>query len=86
MIPGLIHDYGYRYAQLWKKDGNGDLIPYGLNAKRKYWDRLFRDIGENLNGTAIIDYFAWLAVRMGGCIAWKKRRKFNEPPQKPKLN
>ncbi len=58
LIPGLIHDYGYRYAQLWKKDGNGDLVPYSKNAKRKYWDRLFRDVGKKLNGIAIVDYVA----------------------------
>lgn len=83
LIPGLIHDYGYRYDQLWRKNTSGQIEPYMENAGRKAWDDLFRDVGMQVNGFAIIDVIAWIGVRIGGCFAWHKHRQENEIPEPP---
>ena len=83
LIPGLIHDYGYRFNQLWCKNASGQIAPYMENAGRKFWDDLFQDVGIQVNGFAIIDFIAWIGVRIGGCFAWRKHRQENEIPQPP---
>ncbi|MEJ2641671.1 MAG: DUF1353 domain-containing protein [Desulfosarcinaceae bacterium] len=75
LIPGLIHDYAYRYDYLIAVDGNGNRSKYKANAGRKQWDRLFREVGKDVNGLALIDMLAWLALSVGGWWAWYRRRK-----------
>ena len=86
LIPGLIHDYGYRYDQIWQKNANGEIEPYMKEAGRKAWDDLFRTVGIQVNGFAGIDFIAWLGLRIGGCFAWYKHRQANESPVLPRLN
>jgi hypothetical protein len=86
LIPGLIHDYGYRYDQIWQKNVNGDIEPYMKEAGRKAWDDLFRTVGIQVNGFAGIDFIAWLGVRIGGGFAWHQHRQANESPVMPRLN
>ncbi len=85
LIPGLIHDYGYKYDQLWKKDENNKIIEYMRGAGKNYWDKLFLEVGKQVNGFALIDRIAWLGVAIGGGGAWNKHRANDESPQKPKL-
>lgn len=75
LIPGLIHDYAYRYDYLIAVDGNGNRSKYKENAGRKQWDRLFREVGKDVNGLTLIDMLAWLALSVGGWWAWYRRRK-----------
>ena len=86
LIPGLIHDYGYRYDQIWQKNANGEIEPYMKEAGRKAWDDHFRTVGLQVNGFAGIDFIAWLGLRIGGCFAWHKHRQTNESPVPPRLN
>jgi Protein of unknown function (DUF1353) len=86
MIPGLIHDYGYRYNQLWQKHVNGNIEPYMKEAGRKAWDDLFRTVGEQVNGFAGIDTIAWAGLRLGGWFAWWRHRRRNEIPVPPELD
>ena len=86
MIPGLIHDYAYRYNQLWQKNVNGEIEPYMKKAGRKAWDDLFKTVGEQVNGFAVIDFIAWLGLRVGGWFAWWRHRRRNETPEPPVLN
>ena len=83
LIPGLIHDYGYKHDQLWTKDENGEIKPYQEKAGKKYWDTLFKNIGKEINGFAVIDFIAWLGVVLAGRCAWHRYRKINEPAVKP---
>ena len=83
LIPGLIHDYGYKYDQLWTKDEKDQVRPYREGAGRKYWDYLFKAVGKEVNGFSFIDYLAWLAVKLGGGFAWRAHRKNNKQPKKP---
>ena len=82
LIQGLIHDYGYRYRQLWKVE-NGTLSPYKKGGTKTTWDRLFRETGRAVNGMSFINFAAWLAVYLGGCFAWRSNRRKNERPVVP---
>ncbi len=74
-IPGLIHDYGYKYDKLLFKDQNGNIADYKSGAGKAYWDKLFRQVGRDVNGMAFIDIMAWIALAIGGWIPWLKHRK-----------
>ena len=74
---------GYRFNQLWRKNASGQIEPYMENVGRKAWDDLFRDVGLQVNGFAIIDFIAWFGVRVGGFLAWRKHLQENEIPEPP---
>lgn len=82
LVPGLIHDYGYKYDQLWKVVDE-EILPFKLGAGKDYWDDLFRKIGKDVNGFTLINYLAWLGVKLGGRSTWKKNRARNEQAIKP---
>ncbi len=86
LIPGLIHDYGYRFNLIWQKTASGDLAPYMEDVGQKAWDDLFKTVGVQVNGFAVIDYIAWLGLRIGGCFAWNRHRDANQTPVPPVLN
>ncbi len=86
LIPGLIHDYGYRYRQLWTvSEAIGETIPYEEGQRKSYWDRLFWRVGKQVNGTRIINLLAFLAVYLGGYGAWRgnRKREKTEPVTRP---
>ena len=85
LIPGLIHDYGYRFNLIWQKTATGEIAPYMEDVGQKDWDDLFRRVGVQVNGFAIIDYIAWLGLRIGGCFAWNKHREADQTPVPPEL-
>lgn len=76
LIPGLIHDYGYKYNQLWKRESDSKIVAYMNKAGKSYWDKLFLEVGEQVNGFALIGRIAFLGIVLGGSWARKK------PPQK----
>lgn len=69
LIPGLVHDYGYKYAAILTDSAD----PHVKNQKQM--DVLFRDIAINVNGFTIINYIAYYALRLGGWFAWNGHRK-----------
>jgi hypothetical protein len=83
LIPGLIHDYGYKFDLLWQVNTDGTVTTYLEKSDRKHWDDLFRCVGQQVNGFSFIDTLAWIGLRLGGCFAWNKHRKNNEIPEKP---
>ena len=83
LVPGLIHDFAYRYDYLWARDQNEGLYKYGENRGQKYWDGVFRDVGIQVNGLTIIDTLAWLTLYAFGRFAWRGNRKLNEPELQP---
>ena len=54
-------------------------------AGKSYWDRLFLEVGKQVNGFALIDRIAWLGILIGGGGTWRKHRATDENPQKPEL-
>ena len=85
LIPGLIHDYAYRYGQLWalENEEDGEVSPYGKGKGKAFWDRLFRKTGRKVNGMSFINFAAWLAVYLFGGCAWRSHRKADREPPLP---
>ena len=85
MVPGLIHDYGYRYNMLWGIDEESNTFKYQENAGKKHWDKLFRDVATQVNGLWMINVVAWMTVLAFGWWSWWERRKQNERPTEPDM-
>lgn len=71
LMGGLIHDYGYKYATLLKKDKKNTIG----SRDQKWMDQTFRDINIEQNGFHFLNYLAYWALRLGGFVAWNKHRK-----------
>ena len=72
LIGGLIHDYGYKYETLLRKNKTTNGI-----RSQKWMDKTFRDINLEVNGFYFLNYLAYWALRLGGWVAWNKHRKVN---------
>ncbi len=83
LIPGLVHDYGYRYDMLWRLGPDGEVQEYRKGAGKDYWDGLFQEVGDKVNGFSLINGIAWLAVTIGGEGAWRRYRREGEVPERP---
>ncbi len=79
LIPGLIHDFGYRYDYLWARDADEILYKYGKGRGQHFWDTIFRSVGKEVNGMAVIDTIAWATLALAGWWAWNGNRKRNAP-------
>jgi hypothetical protein len=75
LIPGLLHDCGYKYDQIWRINSYGCPEPYQKGAGKEYWDQLFLDVGNEVNGVTLVNFIAWLAVTFSGRGAWNKHRR-----------
>ncbi len=85
LIPGLLHDYGYKYNQIWQVTPDRQAIPYMEEAGKDSWDTLFKNVGKEVNGFFLINVIAWLAVAAGGSGAWEAHREANLKAGKPDL-
>lgn len=79
LIPGLLHDFGYRYMYLWEVDRTS---PTGYRKvhqcqDRIVWDELFHSVSIKVNGMAIISGLALIALKVAGKRAWQKNRDKN---------
>jgi len=83
LIPGLIHDYGYRYDQIWKLEDDHQVSVYAQGNGKAYWDDLFKQVGNNVNEVGLVNLIAKLGVAWGGGDIWDGHRKRNNQPQKP---
>ena len=72
LMGGLVHDYAYKYATLYKSDGT----TMGTIDQTKA-DEIFRDINIEQNGFHFLNYLAYWALRIGGFMAWNGHRKVN---------
>lgn len=70
LMGGLVHDYGYKYATLMKKDGSD--IGYH---DQKFMDGIFRDICIEVNGFRVLNYLAYWSLRLAGFVAWNGHKK-----------
>ncbi|MCK5613311.1 DUF1353 domain-containing protein [Candidatus Pacearchaeota archaeon] len=71
-IPGIFHDYGYKYNKLFSWVGTGYMANSGYS--RKFWDDMFLHIANHINGMAPVNKTAWAAVRAGAWNVWRKYR------------
>ena len=73
LVGGLVHDFLYKHEVLLlagKKKATS-------KKNQKWMDQTFRDINIDQNGFKIINWIAYLALRGGGWLAWRKHRKNN---------
>ena len=70
LMGGLVHDYGYKYATLKKRDGS--TIGY---KDQKFMDGIFRDICIEVNGFKVLNYLAYWSLRLAGFVAWNGHKK-----------
>ena len=61
LIGGLVHDYGYKYATLLKKNKKDTL---GVISQKRA-DEIFRDINIGVNGFYLMNYLAYWSLRLG---------------------
>lgn len=78
LIPGLIHDFGYRFDYLWILDTDGKVYKAKENVGQEFWDTLFYRVSLEVNDMKIINMLAWLALASLGKYAWKQNRDRNE--------
>ena len=83
LIPGLIHDFAYRYDYLWALDHEGYVYKYREESGQGEWDALFRKVGIHVNGIALIDILAWIALAILGWFSWRSHRKQKVPEIRP---
>ena len=73
LMGGLVHDYGYKYATLLKKNKKETI-----GTKDQAWmDGTFRDINIYVNGFYSMNYLSYWSLRLGGFLAWNGHRKRN---------
>ena len=85
LIPGLIHDYAYRYDYLWAINDKGEAYQYQYGNGREYWDLLFKDVATEVNQLPALNALAWFALVLGGKSAWNDNRLRNEADLVPNL-
>jgi len=78
LIPGLLHDYGYKYNALWVMENGGLVLKENLG--RTFVDDLFYETGNYVNGLKPINWIATQAIKRMGWIAWNKHRRKNARP------
>ena len=70
-IPGLFHDFGYKYN--FYINANGKRV--FLGAGRKFFDKQFGNMSLFINDIIFLDNITYVALRGFGIFAWKKHRK-----------
>ena len=83
LIPGLIHDFAYRYGYLWALNPNGEAYKYGEGKDRSDWDKVLGEVGKDVNGMAWITWCVQFALFIGGWAAWNRHRKKRYPTLEP---
>ena len=70
LIPSIFHDYAYQHDYLWHMLPEGPAM-WKRGAGKAFWDKLFLEIGEAVNGVHFANRVAWLSVTVGGWWAWQ---------------
>ena len=73
LIPGILHDYAYKFGYLIVEIGDGETRRIWRD--RDYWDRFFREVAITVNGFRFINWVAYFALKYFGWVAWNKHRK-----------
>jgi hypothetical protein len=78
LIPGLVHDFGYRFDYIWILDSDDCVYKAHECADQEYWDQLFYEVSINVNEMKTLNILAWGALALMGKFAWNKNRERNE--------
>jgi len=72
LIPGLIHDFAYRYEFLFLVQSVCTIEKQPVT--RKEADDLFMGLCLEVNGMPVISGISWSLLRLFGSIAWNKNK------------
>jgi hypothetical protein len=78
LIPGLIHDYGYRYNGIYILDEHGNPVWDETISTQSGWDELLNGIGNHVNKIQILNELAKFGLALGGGTAWNNWRDKSE--------
>ena len=86
LLPGLIHDFGYRYGYLWGIcEQTGSAYKYGQCRGQKFFDEIFKDTSLSVSGLKIASSFSYLTLRALGFLAWRSNRKLGASEIHPSM-
>lgn len=71
LITAVFHDFAYRYKTYLTDSG----CLYLMDADRKVYDVMFKNISYYTNGLGVTSYLSYLMLRIFGYFAWKENRK-----------
>lgn len=74
LIPGLIHDFGYRYDYIYVVGKDGEICKQDQAMGQTHWDEMFYQVAKQVNGMVLLDWLAWLALTTFGWLSWKSNR------------
>ena len=80
LVPGLLHDYGYRYNGIYVLDENDQPVWDTEITDQAGWDELFRATGDQINQMPILNNVAHFGLWLGGFKAWQTWRDEKEKP------
>ncbi len=72
LVPGLFHDFEYRYKCILGKDKKPLHV---LPSTRAQADDRFKRVNLQINDLLIFAVFGYILLRLGGWVAWNKHRK-----------
>lgn len=75
LIPGLIHDFGYKNSHFMTRYGKDSPFEAGPTRTQKYFDEVFRDTAISVNGFKYLNYAAFYSLRLAGFLAWRGHRR-----------
>lgn len=81
LVPGLLHDYGYRYNGIYVLDENDQPVWDTQITDQAGWDELFRATGDQINQMPILNNVAHFGLWLGGFKAWQTWRDEKEKPE-----
>lgn len=74
-LPGILHDFSYKYNKLIGVNNDGSCYDYMPGAGKVFWDNMFREAANHVNGLVHINKVAWLMLLTFGFVAWNQHRK-----------
>jgi len=77
LIPGLIHDWAYKYAGLERvtKITTRKIHSETISMNQADSDSLFYQTAVSINGLKFVNWLAYKSLRLFGFFAWNKHRK-----------
>lgn len=70
-IPGLVHDFGYKFRFLLLPDNT----KVHVGESQKFFDKVFEEMSLQINGIKGPSFVAYGSLRGAGFMAWNKHRK-----------
>lgn len=76
LVPGLIHDYGYRLGHLLVADRESRTVEeLYTGVSRHFWDSIFQEVTKQVTGCRVIAAVSWGMLSLFGGFAWWSNRK-----------